>query len=92
MTIKSKKPVITLSRRNVLKAGGMGILGIIASSSTGMFGLQKVSAANIHSNLKKLRIGDFNPNYAAQWSWRLAQGLGYMEEVGIMDFEVFLTD
>ena len=92
MTIKSKKPIIKLSRRKVLKAGGMGILGIIASSSTGMLGLQKVSAANIHSNLKKLRIGDFNPNYAAQWSWRLAQGLGYMEEVGIMDFEVFLTD
>jgi len=49
MTIKSKKPIIKLSRRKVLKAGGMGILGIIASSSTGMLGLQKVSAANIHS-------------------------------------------
>ena len=58
MTIKSKKPIIKLSRRKVLKAGGMGILGIIASSSTGMLGLQKVSAANIHSNLKKLSIGD----------------------------------
>jgi ABC-type nitrate/sulfonate/bicarbonate transport system substrate-binding protein len=44
------------------------------------------------ANLHSLKMGDFNPNYAAQWTYRLAQALGYLKEVGINDFEVVLSE
>lgn len=46
----------------------------------------------IVANLKKIVVGDFNPNYAAQWSYMLALGLGYLEEYGIEELEPVLTD
>lgn len=46
----------------------------------------------IVANLNKVVMGDFNPNYAAQWSYSLAQALGYLEEYGIEDLERLLTD
>ena len=89
----SEKPRVILPRREVLKRGGAGVIGMfVAASSLTSLGTQAMSAENIRSNLKKISMADFNPNYAAQWSWRLAQGLGYMEDVGIDEFEVFLTD
>lgn len=51
------------------------------------------SAVNaVVANLQKVVIGDFNPNYAAQWSYMLAQSLGYLEEYGITELENVLTE
>jgi ABC-type nitrate/sulfonate/bicarbonate transport system substrate-binding protein len=88
------KPVLRLPRREFLKRGGMGVLGtFIAAGTLGtVAGVQRVSAANVMSNLKSLTMGEFNPNYATQWSYRLAQALGYLQEVGIDEFEVILSD
>lgn len=88
-----KRHDILLPRRDVLKMGGAGLLGtFIAASTLDIAGAQTPSIKNIHANLKKLRMGDFNPNYATQWSYRLAQALGYFKDVGIDDFTVTLTD
>lgn len=88
------KPALHLPRREFLKRGGMGVLGtFIAAGTLGtVSGVQRVSAQNVMANLNALKMGEFNPNYATQWSYRLAQALGYMEEVGIDDFEVILSD
>lgn len=88
------KPVLRLPRREFLKRGGMGVLGtFIAAGTLGtVAGIQRVSAENVMANLKSIKFGDFNPNYAAQWSYRLAQALGYLKEAGIDDFEVILSD
>jgi len=89
----SRKPQIRLPRRDFLKFGGAGVLGtIIAASTTGRSGAQTPSAETVMANLKSLKMGDFNPNYATQWSYRLAQALGYMQDVGIEEFEVILSD
>lgn len=88
-----KRHDILLPRRDVLKMGGAGLLGtFIAASTLDIAGAQTPSIKNIHANLNKLRMGDFNPNYATQWSYRLAQSLGYFKDVGIDDFTVTLTD
>lgn len=88
------KPVIRLPRREFLKRGGMGVLGTFIAAGTlgGVTGVQRASAENVMANLKAIKMGDFNPNYAAQWSGRLAQALGYYEENGIDDFEIILSD
>lgn len=88
------KHKITLPRRDVLKLGAMGVFGTMIAASTlpGKVGAQTPSIENIKSNLKAIRFGDFNPNYAAQWSVRLAQALGYFKEHGIDEFEVTLTE
>ena len=89
----SRKPQIRLPRRDFLMRGGAGVLGtIIAASTIGRAGAQTPSVKNVMANLKSLKMGDFNPNYATQWSYRLAQALGYMQDVGIRDFEVILSD
>ena len=49
-------------------------------------------AENVKANLKTLRLGEFNPNYATQWTYRLAQALGYLEDHGIEDLEVILSE
>lgn len=88
-----KRQHVFLPRRDVLKMGGAGLLGtFIAAATLDVAGAQTPSVENIKANLKKLRMGDFNPNYATQWSYRLAQALGYFKEVGIDDFTVTLTD
>jgi ABC-type nitrate/sulfonate/bicarbonate transport system substrate-binding protein len=88
------KPVLHLPRREFLKRGGMGLLGtFIAAGTLGtVSGVQRVSAENAMANLKSIKFGEFNPNYAAQWSYRLAQALGHLKENGIDDFEVILSD
>ena len=88
------KPQIRLPRREFLKRGGMGVLGTIIAASTfgGFRGVQRASAETVMANLKTLKMGEFNPNYATQWSYRLAMALGYMKEVGIDDFEVILSE
>lgn len=93
MSKHRKKPQIVLPRRDVLKLGGAGILGtIIAAGTLDIAGAQTVDASKVKANLKKLIMGEFNPNYATQWSYRLAQALGYLEEGGIEEFEVILSE
>lgn len=88
-----KRHQIHLPRREVLLRGGAGVLGVIIAAATkNVAGAQTPSAENVMANLKKLIMGDFNPNYATQWSYRLANALGYMEEVGIDDLEVILSE
>jgi NitT/TauT family transport system substrate-binding protein len=73
--------------------GGAGVLGtFIAAATLDRAGAQTPSVENVKANLKKLRMGDFNPNYATQWSYRLASALGYFKEVGIDDLQVTLSD
>lgn len=93
MTKHYTKPVIRLPRRDFLKLGGAGVLGtIIAASTRNIAGAQTPSVENVMANMKSLKMGDFNPNYATQWSYRLAQALGYLKEVGIEEFEVILSE
>ncbi len=88
-----KKQQIYLPRREFLIKGGAGVLGMfIAAATLNRSGMQAAAAENVMANLKKLRMGDFNPNYATQWSYRLAQALGFFKEVGIDDLEVTLSD
>ena len=91
--MKKQKPQIRLPRREFLKLGGAGVLGtIIAAGTLDIAGAQTVNPENVKANLKKLIMGDFNPNYATQWSYRLAQALGYLEDGGIEEFEVILSE
>ncbi|HKU71315.1 MAG TPA: ABC transporter substrate-binding protein [Burkholderiales bacterium] len=91
--MKRQKPKLVLPRREFLKIGGAGVLGtIIAASTLDVAGAQRPSVENVKANLHALKMGDFNPNYAAQWSYRLAQALGYLKEVGIDDFEVIQSE
>jgi ABC-type nitrate/sulfonate/bicarbonate transport system substrate-binding protein len=85
---------LILPRRDVLKMGGAGVLGTIIAASTfeGIAGAQTPSMKAVKANLNKLRMGDFNPNYATQWTYRLAQSLGYLKEVGIEEFTVTMSD
>ncbi len=85
---------LVLPRRDVLKMGGAGVLGTIIAASTfdGIAGAQTPSMKAVKANLNKLRMGDFNPNYATQWTYRLAQSLGYLKEVGIEEFTVTMSD
>lgn len=88
-----KRHQIVLPRREFLKKGGAGVLGtFIAAATLGRLGAQAVAAENVMANLKALRMGDFNPNYATQWSYRLAQALGFFKEVGIDELEVTVSD
>jgi hypothetical protein len=84
---------IRLGRRDFLMQGSAGVLGtIIAASTANVAGAQTPSADNIMANLRSIKMGDFNPNYANQWTFRLAQALGYLEEVGMDDLEIILSD
>ncbi len=88
-----KRHHIVLPRREFLKMGGAGVLGtFIAAATLNRPGGQAVAAENVMANLKTLRMGDFNPNYATQWSYRLASALGYFKEVGIDNLEVTLSE
>ncbi|MDH4187544.1 MAG: ABC transporter substrate-binding protein [Nitrospira sp.] len=93
MTGSNKTHQIRLPRRDFLIRGGAGVLGtIIAASTLDMAGAQTPSAKNVKANLKAIKMGDFNPNYATQWSYRLAQALGFLQDGGIEGLEVILTD
>lgn len=92
--MKKQKPQLHLPRREFLKLGSAGVLGTIIAAGTldSVFAAQTPSVENVMANLHSLKMGDFNPNYAAQWTYRLAQALGYLKEVGINDFEVVLSE
>ena len=88
-----KNGPIRLPRREVLMQGGMGVLGVmIAAGTRNVAHAQSVSAENVKANLSKVILGDFNPNYANQWAFRLAQSLGFLEAGGINELEIVLTD
>ena len=68
-----KRHHIVLPRRELLLKGGAGVLGLfVAAGTLAKTGRQAVAAEKVMANLKTLRMGDFNPNYATQWSYRLA--------------------
>ncbi|NNE89765.1 MAG: ABC transporter substrate-binding protein [Silicimonas sp.] len=93
MTKYEKNGPVRLARRDVLMRGGAGVLGtMIAASTVNMAGAQTPSADKVMANLKSLNMGDFNPNYANQWPFRLAQSLGFLEDGGIENLEITLTD
>lgn len=84
---------IRLPRREFLMRGAGGVLGtIIAAGTYDIAGAQTVDASKVKANLKNIKLGDFNPNYATQWTYRLAQGLGFLEEGGIEGLEVILSE
>ncbi len=83
----------------ILTACGQGATSTTAAPGTTAadgtattLGSTTTVANAIVANLKKIVVGDFNPNYAAQWSYMLALGLGYLEEYGIEELEPVLTD
>lgn len=93
MSKYQKNGPIRLGRRDFLMQGSAGVLGtIIAASTANIAGAQTPSADNIMANLRTIKLGDFNPNYANQWTFRLAQALGYLEEVGMDGIEIILSD
>ncbi len=72
---------LLLPRREVLMMGGAGVLGtFIAAATRNVAGAQTPSMKNIKSNLKTIRMGEFNPNYATALGYRMAQALGYFKE------------
>ena len=93
MTKHEKNGPIRLPRREVLMGGGAGFLGmVIAASTRDVAHAQTMSVENVKANLSSITMGDFNPNYANQWPFRLAQSLGYLEDAGIQELEIVLTD
>lgn len=93
MTKYEKNGPIRLPRREVLLRGGAGILGtLIAASTRNVAHAQTPSVENVMANLNSITLGDFNPNYANQWPFRLAQALGFLEDGGIENLDIVLTD
>lgn len=85
---------LELPRREFLKLGGAGFLGMVLTVSTqgGASAQTSPSIENIKSNLSKLTVGEFNPNYLNQWAYRAALAQGYMQEVGIEEIETIISD
>jgi len=94
MTKYTRNGPIRLNRRDVLFQGGAGVVGTMIAAGTlpGVAGAQTPSADNVIANLKSIKMGDFNPNYANQWAFRIAQSLGFYEAGGIEDFEIILSE
>ena len=66
-----QKTKILLPRREVLLKGGLGALGIaIGATAVPFKGAWAVDSSAIKSSASTIRMADWNPNYAAQWSWR----------------------
>jgi ABC-type nitrate/sulfonate/bicarbonate transport system substrate-binding protein len=93
VTIKKQKTTMMLPRREVLLSGGMGALGMAIGASAFPFkGAYAMDAAAVQSSVSQIRMSDWNANYAAQWSWRLAQFMGFFESGGINDIDFYLTE
>ena len=89
MALKKQKTQILLPRREVLLSGSMGALGMaIGASALPFKGAFAMDAAAVQSSVSKIRMADWNPNYAAQWSWRLAQFKGFFESGGINEWKI----
>lgn len=90
--ISSSGP-IRLTRRDALKRGGGGVLGMfLAAGTVNIAGVQVANAQTVKANLNAIKMGDFNPNYTNQWVFRLAQALAYYEEGGIEEFDIILSE
>ncbi len=50
------------------------------------------AAAELQSELSELSIVTYNPNYANQVPYRMAQSFGWYEEYGIEDIEVIISE
>jgi NitT/TauT family transport system substrate-binding protein len=50
------------------------------------------AAAGVMSNLASIVIGDGNPNFASQWTYHTALSKGWLEDVGITEQQVILTE
>tara|TARA_B100001175_G_scaffold245173_1_gene211782 strand:- start:326 stop:1390 length:1065 start_codon:yes stop_codon:yes gene_type:complete len=93
MALKKDKTKILLPRREVLLKGGLGALGMaIGATALPFKGAWAMDSSKVQSSVNKIRMADWNPNYAAQWSWRLAQFKGFYEEHGINEIDFYLTD
>ena len=72
MALKKDKTKILLPRREVLLKGGLGALGMaIGATALPFKGAWAMDSSKVQSSVSKIRMADWNPNYAAQWSWRL---------------------
>ncbi len=84
-----------VARRDVLKAGGFGALGLLLAAATtrGSFAQDATpSMANVKANLSSLKYGEFNPNYVSAWALTIARAQGYFDEVGLSDVEMILSE
>lgn len=90
----AKKRAWKMPRRQFLQVGSTGVLGMLLAPAMPLdaSAQQKPDIKNVKANLNKLKMGDFNPNYATQWSYRLATTLGYLKDHGIDDLEVILSE
>lgn len=87
---------VRIPRRRLLQVGSAGVLGMLLAPALplGASAQDKKlpDIKNVKANLKKLKMGEFNPNYATQWSYRLAWAHGFLKEHGIEDLEVILSE
>ncbi|MGH9246826.1 MAG: ABC transporter substrate-binding protein [Acidimicrobiales bacterium] len=99
MIPRQQSPGPGVSRRRFLQFGGMTALGILVagcgddgseSSTTTAPGAGGGSGPQ--ANRSRIVVGDFNPNYAAQWGYHMADALGYMGEYGITEIEYVLSE
>jgi ABC-type nitrate/sulfonate/bicarbonate transport system substrate-binding protein len=84
-----------MRRREFLKAGGLGALGLVlAAATTRGASAQDAtpSIENVRANLSTLRLGIINPNYVQSWPLLLASVHGYFSDVGLETVEGILTD
>ncbi len=84
-----------IRRREFLKAGGCGALGLMLAAATTRGSLAQdatPSMENIKANLSTFRYGEFNPNYVNAWPLVIATAKGYFEEVGLQEVEQILTE
>lgn len=84
-----------IRRREFLKLGGCGILGMMVAASTtnGAFAQDQMpDMKNIKSNMEKLRFSTYNQNYIPAWPLAIARAKGYFEEVGFEEVEYILSD
>jgi ABC-type nitrate/sulfonate/bicarbonate transport system substrate-binding protein len=84
-----------IRRREFLKAGGFGALGLILAATTTRGAMAQdatPSMENIKANLSKITYGEFNPNYVNAWPLVIATVHGYFKEVGLEEVESVLTE
>ncbi len=100
------KDFVVMNRRRFITVGGMGIAGAAvlaacgggdddAATTTAAAGGAATTAGastGLQANLSSITMGEFNPNYAAQWGYQVADSLGYMSDVGIESTEYVLSD
>ncbi|MPZ51422.1 MAG: hypothetical protein GEU79_01585 [Acidimicrobiia bacterium] len=63
-----------------------------ATGTTAAAASETTTAAGLQANLNSLVLGEWNPNYASQWGYQLADALGYMADYGIDTTDYQLSD